>query len=68
MKFVLYYRDSINETLITRNGIRCMYIMNDKCVNFYCSDMIALSRKPSRSNSTNPCSIRVYNFNYTNFP
>ncbi len=35
--------------------------MYGKSVNIYCSEMTALSRKPSRSNFTNPYSIRVYN-------
>ena len=42
--------------------------VNGKSVNIYCSEMIALSRKPSRSNFTNPYSIRVYNFNNPNSP
>ena len=42
--------------------------VNGKNVNIYRFEMIALSRKPSRSNSTNPYSIRVYNLKYTNFP
>ena len=35
-------------------------------VNIYCFELKSLSRKPSRSNSTNPYSIRVYNFNDPN--
>ena len=42
--------------------------VSGKSVNIYRFEMIALSRKPSRSNSTKPYSIRVYNFNYTNSP
>ena len=42
--------------------------VNDKSVNIYCAKMIALSRKPSRSNFANPYSIRVYNFNCTHSP
>ncbi len=38
-------------------------IVNGKSVNIYRFEMIALSRKPSRSNFTSPYSIRVYNFN-----
>ncbi len=44
-----------------------MVIVNGKSVNIHRIEMIALSRKPSRSIFTKPYSIRVYNFNYTNF-
>ena len=37
-------------------------------VNICYSEMIVLSRKPSRSNFTNPYPIRVYNFNCTDSP
>ena len=39
-----------------------------KVVNINRIEMMALSRKPARSNFTNPYSIRVYNFNHTHFP
>ena len=40
----------------------------EKTVNICRLEMSALSRKPSRSNSTTPYSISVYNFKYTNSP
>ena len=35
-------------------------------VNICYSEMIVLSRKPARSNFTNPYPIRAYDLNYTN--
>ena len=40
--------------------------VNGKSVNIYRTKMVALSRKPARSNFANPYCITVYNFNCTN--
>ncbi len=43
------------------NYVRCMDNVNGKSVNILWFEMIVLSRKPSRSNFTNPYPVRVYN-------